>query len=163
MNRRVLTTMMLGFLAVLFAAALPQSGFAQSNPLVGTWKLNLAKSKFSPGPPPRSQSVNYEAVGQGLRVTADVIDAEGNSTKVVFGPYSFDGKSYPITGAPAFDAATYKQVNNSTYESTRTKAGKAVQTTTNVLSADSKTRTLTTTGVNEKGEQINSVAIYDKQ
>jgi hypothetical protein len=80
-----------------------------------------------------------------------------------FGPYSFDGKSYPITGAPAFDAATYKQVNNSTYESTRTKAGKAVQTTTNVLSADSETRTLTTTGVNEKGEQINSVAVYDKQ
>jgi hypothetical protein len=75
MNRGVLTTMMLGFLAVLFAAALPQSGFAQSNPLVGTWKLNLAKSKFGPGPPPRSQTVNYEAVGQGLRVTADVIDA----------------------------------------------------------------------------------------
>jgi hypothetical protein len=163
MNRRTLTTMVLFFLAVLFATALPQSGFAQSNPLIGTWKINLAKSKFSPGLPPRSQTVNFEAVGQGLRATADVIDAQGNSTKVVFGPYSFDGKSYPITGAPAFDAASYKQVNTTTYESTRTKAGKVVQTTTNVLSADGKTRTLTTMGVNEKGEQINSVAVYDKQ
>ena len=54
MNRRTLTTMALVFSAILFATALPQIGFAQSDPLVGIWQLNLAKSKYSPGPPPKS-------------------------------------------------------------------------------------------------------------
>jgi hypothetical protein len=46
--------MTLAFLAVLFAAALPQASFAQSNPLVGTWKIDLAKSKYTPGPLPKA-------------------------------------------------------------------------------------------------------------
>ena len=121
MNRRTFTTMALLGLAV--ATALPQAGLAQSNSRIGTWKLNLAKSKYSPGPPPRSNTAIFEAVGQGLRTTAEGIDAQGNPTKAVFGPYFYDGKSYPITGSPAFDAASYKQVNASISESTRTKAG----------------------------------------
>src|SRR3989442_70870 len=64
MNRRTFTTTALLGLAV--ATALPQAGLAQSNPLIGTWKLNLAKSKYSPGPPPRSGTSIWEAVGQGL-------------------------------------------------------------------------------------------------
>jgi hypothetical protein len=161
MNRRTFTTRTLLGLAV--ATALPQAGLAQSNPRIGTWKLDLAKSKYSPGPPPRSNTAIFEAVGQGLRATAEGIDAQGNSTGAVFGPYFYDGKSYPITGSPAYDAASYKQVNASTFESTRRKAGKAVQTATTVLSADGKSFTLTTTGVDEKGQQINNVAVYDKQ
>jgi hypothetical protein len=56
MNRRTLTTIALLGLAV---AALPQVGFAQSGSLIGTWRLNLDKSKFSPGPPPRSATLTY--------------------------------------------------------------------------------------------------------
>ena len=162
MNRRTFTTIALLGLAV--ATALQQAGLAQSaDPLIGTWKLNLAKSKYSPGPPPRSNTVIFEAVGQGLRATAEGIDAEGKPTKAVFGPWFSDGKSYPITGSPAFDAASYKQVNASTSESTRTKAGRVVQTTTLVLSADGKSFTFTATGVDEKGQQINNVSVWEKQ
>jgi hypothetical protein len=162
MNRRALMTMTLALFAAIFATALPERGFAQAdNPLVGTWKLNLAKSKFSPGPPPKSQIGTFEAVGQGLKATVDTIDAQGNPRKSVFGPWLYDGKSYPITGLPAYDAASYKRINASTSESIRTKAGKAVQNTTGVT--DGKTYTLTTTGVDENGQQINSVAVYEKQ
>ena len=161
MNRRTFTTMAL--LGLAGATALPQAGLAQSNPLIGTWKLNLAKSKYSPGPPPRSGTSIWEAVGQGLRITYEGIDAQGNPTKTDFGVISFDGKSYPATGAPAYDASSYKQVNASTFEFTRTKAGRVVQTETTVLSADGKSRTNTTTGVDEKGQQINNVTVYDKQ
>jgi hypothetical protein len=163
MNRRAFTTIAMLFSAVAFASAFPESGFAQTHPLVGTWKLNLEKSKFNPGPPQKSQTVIFEAVGQGLRATVDIMDAQGTPRKLTFGPWFYDGKSYPITGSPAYDAATYKQVNNSTAESTRTKAGKVVQTTTGVTSSDGKTYTLTTTGVDEKGQQINNVFVYDKQ
>ena len=161
MNRRTFTTIALLGLAV--ATALPQAGLAQSNPLIGTWKLNLAKSKYSPGPPPRSGTTIWEAVGQGLRNTNEGIDAQGNPTKTDAGVISFDGKSYPVTGSPAYDAVSYKQLNASTFESTRTKAGKVVQTLTIVVSPDGKSRTNTTTGVDEKGQQVNNIAFFDKQ
>jgi hypothetical protein len=166
MNRRTtltLTTMALLCLAVVLATALPQIGFAQSNSVVGTWNLNLAKSKFSPGPAPKSSTVIFEAVGQGFRATNEGIDAQGNPTKAVFGPYFYDGKSYPVTGVPDYDASSYKQVNDSTVEITRTKAEKVVQTLTRVMSADGKTLTFTATGVNANGQQINNIAVYDKQ
>ena len=105
MNRRTTTMAMVG-LAIVFATALPQIGFTQSNPFLGTWKLNLAKSTFSPGPAPRSRTLTYQAEGQGIRVTFEYIDAEGNVTKgndLVFD----DGKSRPVAGNPAFDAHSF--------------------------------------------------------
>jgi hypothetical protein len=161
MNRRTFTTMAL--LGLALPTALPQAGLAQSHPMIGTWKLNLAKSKYSPGPPPRSNTVIWEAVGQGLRARGEGVDAQGNPTKTDTGVFSFDGKSYPYTGSPVYDASSWKQVNASTMEVTRTKAGRVVQTMTIVLSADGKSRTNTTTGVDEKGQQINDVAVFDKQ
>ena len=108
MNRRTFTTMALLGLAV--ATALPQAGLAQSHPLIGTWKVNLAKSKYSPGPPPRSNTAIWEAVGQGFRTRTEGIDAQGNPTKTDAGVFSFDGKSYPYTGNAAYDASSYKQI-----------------------------------------------------
>ena len=166
MNRRTtlsLTTMVLLSMAVVLTTALPRIGFAQTYQPGGTWKLNLAKSKFSPGPPPRSQTLTYETVGQGFQATNEGIDAQGNPTKGVFGVYFYDGKSYPVTGVPDFDASSYKVVNESTVEMTRTKAGKVVQTQTRVISADGKTLTFTGTGTNASGQQINNIAVYDKQ
>lgn len=163
MDRRTFTTNALLFSAVVFGTTLPQPGFAQGTPLIGTWKLNLEKSKYSPGPAPKSGTTTFEVAGLGLRITAEGIDAEGKPTKTDFGEILFDGKSYPVTGAPAYDASSYKLVTASTFEYIRTKAGKVVQTATSVVSSDGKTRTLTTIGVNEKGQQINNVAFYEKQ
>ena len=164
MDRRTtlsLTTMTL--LTIAAVLALPQIGFAQAYQPTGAWKLNLEKSKFSPGPPPRSSTLTYETVGEGFRATNEGIDAQGNPTKGVFGVYLYDGKSYPVMGVPDFDASSYKVVNESTVEMTRTKAGKVVQTQTRVMSADGKTLTFTGTGTNAKGQQINNTAVYDKQ
>src|SRR5262249_47539956 len=151
-----LVTMMLLSAALVVITAAPQMGFAQTNQPTGTWKLNLAKSKFSPGPPPRSQTLTYETVGQGFKATNEGVDAQGNPTKGVFGVYFYDGKSYPITGVPDYDASSYKAVNESTVEMTRTKAGKTIQTQTRVMSPDGKTLTFTATGTNAKGEQISN-------
>jgi hypothetical protein len=161
MNRRTLITTALACLAVV--TTLPQSGFAQSNPLVGTWKLNLEKSKYSPDPAPKSSTRTTEAVGQSYKTTFEGISAEGTPTKVVFGPYSYDGKPYPVTGTPTYDAASYKQISNTTIDITLIKSGKNVQTATGVFSADGKTYTITNTGVTANGQQINNVAVYEKQ
>jgi hypothetical protein len=50
-----------------------------------------------------------------------------------------------------------------TLEFTRKKAGKVVQTATMVMGKDAQTRTVTTTGVNAKGEKINNTAVYDRK
>jgi hypothetical protein len=76
-RRSALTLTMIALLGlvVLFTTALPRIAFAQSDPLIGTWKLNLARSTYSPGPPPRSQTATFQAEGQGLRETLEAINA----------------------------------------------------------------------------------------
>jgi VCBS repeat-containing protein len=54
-------------------------------------------------------------------------------------------------------------VNDSTVEMNRMKDGEVVQTVTRVSAADGKTLTFTVTGVNPNGQQINNLAVYDKQ
>jgi hypothetical protein len=80
MSRRA--TLMLTGMALLglAMATLPQLGFAQSSPLIGTWKLNLDKSKYGPGPPPRSNTLNLTQDGQNIRDTNQGTDAQGNPT-----------------------------------------------------------------------------------
>ena len=74
-----------------------------------------------------------------------------------------DGKSHPVTGVPAYDAASDKEVNDSTAWVIRKKAGKVVQTLISETSADGKTWTRTTVGVTPNGQQLYNVAVYDKQ
>src|ERR1700693_438030 len=58
---------------------------------LGTWKLNAAKSKFSPGPGPKNEMLKFEATPAGIKLTHDGVDAEG---KAMHGGYvsKFDGK-----------------------------------------------------------------------
>jgi hypothetical protein len=155
----ILTGMTLLGLAI---AALPRVGFAQSDPLIGTWKLNLAKSTYSPGPGPRSQTITTQAEGQGLKFTVEGVDAQGNPTKAVLAAIN-DGKSYAATGNPAYDASSAKRVNDSTIWVIRTKAGKVVQTLIGVVSPDGKTWTITTAGVTPNGQQLYNVSVNEKQ
>jgi hypothetical protein len=149
-------------LAVCLVAMSPLSGFAQTDPLIGTWKLNLAKSKFSPGPPPKSQTVTYEAVGQGVKVTVKGTDAEGKPIDAQY-TGNYDGKDYPVTGNPNWDTISLKRIDAYTVEFTRKKAGKVVGTGTSVVSKDGKTRTITTEEINAKGEKISNTAVFEKE
>jgi hypothetical protein len=162
MNRRSSTVVLAGTTVLGLAIAIPQTAFAQSDPLIGTWKLNLAKSTFSPGPQPRSRTVTTLAEGQGHKFTLEEIDAEGNPSKAVIMTFN-DGKSHPVTAVPAYDAASDKQVSDSTGWVIRTKAGKVVQTLIGETSADGKTWTITTAGVTPDGQQLYNVAVYDKR
>jgi len=155
----MLTGMTLLGLAV---AALPQFGFAQSSSsLIGTWKLNLDKSKYSPGPPPRSATVNFAQDGQNIRGTNQTIDAQGNSTTVV--SFVEDGKPYPVTGNPNFDARASTRVDAYTMITSFTRAGRLVRIDTDVVSTDGKTLTITTTGTDANGRPFNNVIVADKQ
>src|SRR5262245_2152867 len=150
------------FLAVCLVATSSLSSFAQTDPIIGTWKLNLAKSKLSPGPPPKSQTLTYEAVGQGVKVTVKGTDAEGKPIDIQ-STANYDGKDYPVTGNPNWDTVARKRIDAYTMEITRKKAGKVVSTGTIVVSKDGKTQTLKEKGVNAKGEKFSNTVVYEKQ
>jgi len=150
------------FLAVSLVATSSLSSFAQTDHIIGTWKLNLAKSKYSPGPPPKSQTATYEAVGQGVKVIVKGTDAEGKPIDTQ-STSNFDGKDYPVTGNADWDTIARKRIDAYKMEITRKKAGKVVSTATSVVSKDGKTRTVMEKGVNAKGEKISNTLVYDKQ
>jgi hypothetical protein len=162
MNRR--TTCMLTSMALLglAVAGLPQLGFAQSSPVIGTWKLNLDKSKYNPGPPLRSATLNYTQDGQNIRSTAQVIDGQGNSATVVF-LHIYDGQPHPTTGSADYDASAYTRVDANTIIISRLKAGKLVSVGTGVVSQDGKTFTVTETGIDANGRPDSSILVLDKQ
>ena len=149
---------MLVALAVCFSGA--TAGFA-ADPNMGTWKLNEAKSKFSPGAP-KNHTVVYEAAGEKTKVTVDGIDGAGQTIHNVWTGV-FDGKDYPITGSPTGDMRSYTRVNDRTLTFTEKKGGKVVTSGRIVVTVDGKSRTVTTTGTNAEGQKISTTAVYDKQ
>ncbi|MGB9234448.1 MAG: hypothetical protein WCC04_08535 [Terriglobales bacterium] len=132
-----------------------------ASPIMGTWKLNEAKSKFSPGAP-KNHTVVYEAVGDNIKVTVDGVDAEGKPTHNEW-TGKFDGKDYPLTGDAASDSRSYKKINGNTMELTNKKGGKTTVTARIVVSADGKTRTVTIKATDAMGKKVEETAVYDKQ
>jgi hypothetical protein len=151
--KRILLTMAV----CLFAVAMSYA----SNPHMGTWKLNEAKSKFAPGSP-KNSTVVYEDSGDSIKVTVDGVDGEGKPAHNEW-TGKFDGKDYALTGDASADMRSYKMINEHTLELTNKKEGKTVTTGKIVVSADGKSRTITTTSTDAKGKKMKSMAVYDKE
>jgi hypothetical protein len=139
------------------------AGAAESpDPVVGTWTLNLAKSKFAAGTAPQSQTRVYtqSADGTSLSVTGVSADGTAMSQKSTF---KYDGKEYPFSGSPDWDGISLKKVNNSTVSGTMKLGGKPVGTTVRSISDHGKKLTLTTNAKNAKGKKYHAVAVFDRQ
>ena len=146
--------------AVAFAVvALGGTAFAQS---AGTWTLNLEKSKYSEGQAPKSMTLVYEPAGEGVKVTVDQMPADGPAIHYAYSA-DYDGKDVAVIGSPNGDMAARTRVDATTTTLVNKKEGQIVSTMTLVDSADGKTLTVTTTGKNAGGHNIDSVAVYDKQ
>jgi len=151
MKRRVI----LFTLVVLFVGATVSLA---DSPHMGTWKLNEAKSKFTPGAP-KNTTVVYEPAGDSVKVIVDGVDGDGNPSHNEW-TGKFDGKYYPVTGDPTSDMRAYRKINNHTLTFTAKKGDKVSLTGRIVVSANGKTRTVTTTAA---GSKASNRAVYDKQ
>jgi len=150
--------------AILLTLLLPVVAMALSpadSPHMGTWKLNEAKSKIPAGAP-RNHTVIYEASGDQVKITVDGVDGSGNATHSEW-TGKWDGKNYAVTGDSTSDTRSYRQINSRTLTFVARKAGKVTLSGRVVVSRDGKTRTVTTTATNDKGQRVRSVAVYDKQ
>jgi hypothetical protein len=151
--------------AVVLALALCFVGvavcLAADDAFMGTWKLDEAKSKIGAGSP-KLATVVYEAAGDSVKVTVDGTDGDGKATHSEW-TGKLDGKDYPVTGDPTADTRSYKKVNDHTLAFTNKKGDKVTISGRGVVSADGKTRTVTTTGTDSTGKKFASTAVYDKQ
>jgi hypothetical protein len=155
MNARLLK-----FVAVFLGAAL--SGWA-ADPLIGTWKLDLSKSIFNPGPTPKSQIRVYQAVpGGGMKLTLTTIDVEGKSQSIDL-PATPDGKKYPITGLGQADTVMLTPLTDRTAEAKLKYGDVVIGTARRELSPDGNTLTITYTGIDREGGQVSNIAVYAKQ
>jgi hypothetical protein len=130
--------------------------------VVGTWKLNVAKSTFSPGPAPKSQTRTYAESAQGITLTVKTTSADGKESTASV-TFKSDGKSYPMSGNPDFDAVSVKSADALTVNSVETKAGVNVGTGVRAVSKDGKTLTFTQKGVHADGTKYSDVLVYDRQ
>jgi hypothetical protein len=152
--------------AAVLVLTLTSSGLAlaQTDPFVGTWKLNIAKSKFVNTPARKSETRIVVSTPTGMKVDVDRTYADGTNQQFEY-TSNLDGKSYPITGNAPYDADSISMTlgGSNTLTIKLTRGGKEVGSGTAVVSADGKTLTLTSKGTDAKGKSSSSVAVYDKQ
>jgi hypothetical protein len=134
-----------------------------ADPFVGTWKLNVAKSKLTdPIAMPKSEISKWEGSGNGMKATVNGVDAEGNAYQIEVSA-KYDGRDYPMKGYPLADTVSEKKIDANTLEMVAKKAGKEIERWRLTVSKDGKTQTWTGKGINSKGQAYTGTFIYDKQ
>jgi hypothetical protein len=129
--------------------------------LLGTWKLNVAKSRYRVGPPPLSQVRTYEPHGESVKATIVTVYADGRSTTVGY-VANYDSLEYAVTGSPDADTITLKKVAPRTAQAELSHAGMIMAKASRTISEDGLVMTIAYKG-ELMGRPVDYVAVYDKQ
>lgn len=141
---------------------MPSVADLTGSPILGTWVLNTAKSKFSPGPAPRSESRSYVPAGNVINALSKRVDATGKPVAAQW-TVAYDGADRPLSGVADADTQSLKPIDAYTVEFTQKRGGKVVITGRRVISKDGKAMTITFTGVNARGQTVNNVEVFEKR
>jgi hypothetical protein len=146
---------------------------AAKNPIVGTWRLNLEKSKFESGPPPKGQTRQYSQRYDGL-IVANIwsINAQGNPS-FTQSVSKYDGKEYgqynqttletfQATGIHTGNTQSFAVVDAYTVDITNKVEGRVATTSRRTVSEDGKTMTHIVKGDNAQGKPYTNVLIFDR-
>ena len=130
-----------------------------SDPLAGTWRLIVAKSKYEGIPAPKSQTTTMHAVDGGLHEIVERVNADGTTTRWE-ATAKYDGRDYPVNGDPSRDTVAMTKVGQNTWEIVNKKAGAIVSRMRIVVAADGKSRTNT---VMDPSGKTTAVLFFDRQ
>ena len=128
---------------------------------MGDWKLNLEKSKYSPGPAPKSLMINFEPVGKGVHLKTNQVAADGKQSSTEY-TANYDGKDVPLKGSAIADTTSIKRINANTTQRIDKKGGKKVVTYKAVLSKDGKTYTVDVEGTDPKGQAFKNHLVFER-
>jgi hypothetical protein len=149
-------------LAMLFLAATLCGTAIAADPVTGSWKLDVAKSKFNPGPAPTSATRVYSESSDGVTLVGTTVTADGRQATLHV-TYKADGKTYPVTDNPDADSITATSVNDRTWNFTLKKAGKITYTVHRVVSPDGKTLSVHNKGTHAGGAPFDDTLIFERQ
>lgn len=158
--KRILSNVLLGALLAFGSAVIAAE--VAADPVVGTWKLNLAKSTFGGGPAFKSQLRTYSHSAQGLTLKMKTVSADGKETTTQT-TYHVDGKDYPSMGNPDFDSLSGMRIDTNTTEFSLKRAGKPIGTIRRTVSKDGQTLTLNFVITNANGVQLSQLTVFDRQ
>ena len=173
MSSRLARSLTVFSVAALVTLAFSLSTFAQAkppakqappskDPFAGTWTLNLGKSKYDPGPAPKTASVVFTSTGTSVKAAIDGVSGTGEKMHWEY-TAAFDGKDHPMTGNPDGDMIMLKRVSASSVQTTVKLKGKVTVVNVRTVAADGKTMTVTTKGTNAQGQKVNNTQVFDKK
>ena len=150
-------------LAVIAAPSIARALESGEDPAVGTWKLDLEKSKLDPAiAPPKSSVRTYSAIPGGLKVRIRTVDADG-SEHLIESSFSYDGKLHSVTGTPDYDSVAVTRVGRFGSHTSLIQDGKAIGQLERVVSADGRTLTISVQLTTNKGNAERDVLVFDRQ
>ncbi|HEX3849121.1 MAG TPA: hypothetical protein VHV81_17200 [Steroidobacteraceae bacterium] len=147
-------------IGVLFAVGTGSASAADA--VIGTWQLNVAKSTFSPGPGPKSQTRTYAEAAHGIALTIKTTSPDGKESTATL-TFTDDGKPSPMSGNPDFDTVSVTRVSPLKVHSSETKAGVKIGTGIRSVTKDGKTLTFAQKGMHADGTKYDNVLVYDRQ
>ena len=146
---------------ILVATSTASTAASQSDPLNGTWTLNVSRSIFPlAGAPPKSQTVTFEGTGATKNVVSVTVDGRGKSSTFTV-KHIYDGQPHTASGSPYFDALAYTRIDARTIIFTRMRGGKLTGIGSFLVSPDGRTLTTSHTGLEDAGG--NYGLSFDKQ
>jgi hypothetical protein len=148
-------------LAVLVLAAVA-SVWAETDPRIGTWKLNTTKSTSSNGQLPASESRTYTAQGSDIMGSTEGVNAKGKPISNHYNATA-DGKDHPSGGPDPSVTLSIKQTGPGAYAGTIKKDGKVIGTNTAVISGAGKVFTFKSKGTDAEGKTYTSTLVFEKQ
>lgn len=151
-------------IAALLIFPLTAAAWAQNDPLIGTWKLNLSKSLYDPGPPPQSSIQKYESAGKdAYKVTRDSVDANGKASHGE-STIVFDGKEHASENASGDSPSIMdRRIDSHNLEGMSMRSGKLIQVFFRFISADGRTLTFKTMGIDAERKWFSRMEVFDKQ
>ena len=148
-------------MAACLVMMLPQSTWAQADPFIGTWKLNLAKSTFSGQEPWKSSTQTVQPAAQGLMFMEDIVNANGRAARTVLS-LIYDGQPHSVKDGDAV-SVIIRRIDSSTQEWTLFTNGQPGLSGRIAFSPDARTATWTIAGKNPQGQPISRTLLYEKQ
>jgi hypothetical protein len=129
---------------------------------VGTWRLNVARSTYSPGPPPyRRASHVIEPWNDGLKITSEMVYPRGGITHVEW-IGKLDGREYEVQGPDELITYAYRAVGDGSYDITVRIGGRIAAISHVSVSSDQRSMITRTKGRDAAGREVETVTVYEK-
>jgi len=143
---------------IFWAAVVVFAQDAHITPFTGTWKLNVSKSTFKPGPPFKTFTLTFTPDGtRQLSLTY----ADGRTLKASL-PWS-DGTEVSVAADQGFDGVTaVSKIQRRTFDDTWKRNGRVIETVHGAVSTDGMTLKIKVDGTDMQGRAFHNRLTFEK-